>query len=129
MLNVYFLLNYFSKPNKTQKVIINGKMWDYVPDWIEIIAFVFWSSVFSFFFFFFGFHAFQGVMRLRFMHYSWTVATFVDFSTVNSAPVHCSRIYKFHFSATFSLKIGPTALFTHLKIILLQCFQFLVLAK
>ena len=28
------------------------------------------------------------------------------------------------FSAIFSLKMGPTTLFTHLKIILLQCFQF-----
>ena len=30
------------------------------------------------------------------------------------------------FSVKFSLKLGPTILFTHLKIILLQCFQFLV---
>ena len=30
--------------------------------------------------------------------------------------------HKLHFSATFSLKMGPAALFTHLKIILLQCF-------
>ena len=28
------------------------------------------------------------------------------------------------FLATFSLKMGPTVLFTHLKIISLQCFQF-----
>ena len=34
--------------------------------------------------------------------------------------------HKLHFLSTFSLKIGPTALFTHLKIILLQYFQFLV---
>ena len=32
--------------------------------------------------------------------------------------------YKLHFLSTFSLKIGSTVLFTHLKIILLQCFQF-----
>ena len=48
----------------------------------------------------------------------------VDFSTVNSAFVHYSRTHKFHFSTIFSLKMGSTALFTHLKIILLQCFQF-----
>ena len=36
------------------------------------------------------------------------------------------RSHKLHFSATFSLKMGPTVLFTHLKIILLQCFQFSV---
>ena len=37
--------------------------------------------------------------------------------TVHPCTVHES--YKFHFSITFSLKIGSTALFTHLKIILL----------
>ena len=45
---------------------------------------------------------------------------------VNSASVHCSWTHKFHFSVNFSLKMGLTALFTHLKIILLQCFQFSV---
>ena len=54
------------------------------------------------------------------------VAALVDFLSVNSAFVHCSWTHKFHFLTTFSLKIGPTILFTHLKIILLQCFQFSV---
>ena len=36
--------------------------------------------------------------------------------------VYCLWIYKFHFSVTFLLKISPTVLFTHLKIILLQYF-------
>ena len=45
-------------------------------------------------------------------------------STVNSAQIYCLRTHIFHFSATFLLKTGPTILFTHLKIILLQCFQF-----
>ena len=44
-------------------------------------------------------------------------------STVNSALVYCSQTHKFHFSTTFSLKMDPTILFTHLKIILLQCFS------
>ena len=48
-----------------------------------------------------------------------------DFST-NFQPhmglVHCSQTHKFHFLATFSLKIDSTKLFTHLKIILLQYF-------
>ena len=39
-----------------------------------------------------------------------------------SCTVH--EIHKLHFLAIFSLKIGFTALFTHLKIILLQYFQF-----
>ena len=34
--------------------------------------------------------------------------------------------HKSQFSATFSLKMGLTILFTYLKIILLQCFQFSV---
>ena len=38
-------------------------------------------------------------------------------------PVYCLGTYKFYFSATFSLKISPTVLFTHLKIILLQYFS------
>ena len=42
--------------------------------------------------------------------------------TVHGCTVH--RSHKFHFSVTFSLKIGPTVLFTYLKIISLQCFQF-----
>ena len=45
-------------------------------------------------------------------------------SSVNNAFVHCSCTHKFHFSTTFSLKMGLATLFTHLKIILLQCFQF-----
>ena len=61
------------------------------------------KSAFSLFFFFFK-------------------PAFVDFSTVNSAFVYCSRTHKLHFSATFSLKMGHTVLFTYLKINLLQCF-------
>ena len=56
----------------------------------------------------------------------WTVAVKFDFSIFFSQSVHivhCSWIYKFHFSAIFSLKMGPTVLFTHLKIILLQYFS------
>ena len=45
-------------------------------------------------------------------------------STMNSAQMHCLRTHTFHFSATFLLKMGPIILFTHLKIILLQCFHF-----
>ena len=48
----------------------------------------------------------------------------VNFSTVNSVSVHCSRTHKYYFLTTFSLKMGLTTLFIHLKIILLQCFQF-----
>ena len=37
--------------------------------------------------------------------------------------VYCLWTHKFHFSVTFLLQMGPTVLFTHLKIILLQCFS------
>ena len=80
--------------------------------------------LFFIFYLFFFFSRVSGVMQLLFMHCLWTIAANVDFFTVNSAPVHCSWTRKFYFSATFSLKIGPTVLFTHLKNILLQYFQF-----
>ena len=54
------------------------------------------------------------------------IAEKFDFSTHFQPHVglmHCSRTHKFHFSASFSLKMGLTVLFTHLKIILLQCFS------
>ena len=57
---------------------------------------------------------------------------FEHFMTVVSHQwIQCTvyETHKLFFSATFSLKISPTVLFTHLKIILLQYFQFLVLSK
>ena len=44
----------------------------------------------------------------------------VDFSTVNSASIHCLRTHKYQILTIFSLKIGLIALFTHLQIILLR---------
>ena len=44
-------------------------------------------------------------------------------SSVNSAFVHCSWTHKFHFLATFSLKMSHTTLFTHLKIIFVTVFS------
>ena len=38
--------------------------------------------------------------------------------------MHCSRDLQVRVSTNFSLKLGLTVLFTYLKIILLQCFQF-----
>ena len=75
-----------------------------------------------FFFFFFFFHAF------------WQNAVTVHYCSMNSnrkcwlfcrkqCIMYCSWTHKFYFLATFSLKMGPTVLFTHLKIILLQWFQ------
>ena len=72
--------------------------------WIEIIH----SCVFNF---------------TRFPFFSFQPQHLIK-SSVNSAFVHCSWTHKFHFLATFSLKMGLTTLFVHLKIILLQYFQF-----
>ena len=52
---------------------------------------------------------------------SLTFLTFFFSQSVHG--VHYLWIHKFHFSATFSLKMSPTVLFTHLKIILLQYFS------
>ena len=77
--------------------------------------------VLPFFCFFFSFLAcVSGGLRLLFN---------VDFSTVNSVfmyCMYCSRTHKYHFLTIFLLKIGSMVLFTHLKFILLQCFQFSV---
>ena len=71
------------------------------------------------------FCASQHVYVSPFFFFFFLVEKF-DFSTnfqPHVSPVHCSWTHKFHFSATFSLKMSPTILFTHLKIILLQCFS------
>ena len=80
---------------------------------------VYWSCVFLQFFFSRVF----GGMRLLFMHCCINSNRKCWLFPMNSAFVHCSWTYKFHFLATFSLKMGHTVLFTHLKIILLQWFQ------
>ena len=38
--------------------------------------------------------------------------------------MHCSQIHKFYFSATFSLKMGLTVLFTHFTVFFSFQFQF-----
>ena len=68
---------------------------------------------------------------LCFFFFFFFKLAFVDFFMVNIAPMHCLRTHKLQFLVIFSLKIGHTVLFTHLKIISLQCFyfQFSVSAK
>ena len=61
--------------------------------------------------------------RLLFMNSSRTFLTFRHFYYISGSQ-YCSWSHKYHFSTTFLLKMCPTILFTHLKIILLQCFQF-----
>ena len=62
-------------------------------------------------------------MRIRFFFLSFKSQLLIK-SSVNSISVHCSQTHKLHFSVTFSLKMSSTILFTHLKIISLQYFQF-----
>ena len=57
---------------------------------------------------------------------SWIVPANVDYSIVNSASLNCLQIHKYHFLTISSLKMDPTVLFKHLKVILLKCFQFSV---
>ena len=76
-------------------------------DWVESHVCVL-CCVFSFFFFFF-----IGSNRTFWPSQPWTV---------HGCTVHES--HKFHFLATFSLKMDPTALFTHLKIFHYSVFSF-----
>ena len=76
--------------------------------------------------FFFFLHVFQAniftihsLLWLLFMNSSHNIWLFLWIVH----DVYCSRTHKFYFLTTFSLKMGPTVLFTHLKIILLQYFS------
>ena len=80
------------------------------------------TSAFCFFFFFFFFTRF-GKTRLLFMYCSMNSNNKCWLFCSKQCIMYCSWTHKFHFLATFSLKMGPTLLFTHLKIILLQWFQ------
>ena len=91
-------------------------------------AFAFAFTFLHFFFFFFfpaAAHSIRG-QRLLFI---WTVAGncwLFNFFYQFCDPWTVHGTHKSHFWVTFSLKLGPTLLFTYLKIILLQCFQFSV---
>ena len=102
-------------------------LWSWVLVWIAFkLRLRFGEAAFSFFsfFFFFFFSRVFGGLRLLFNEQCMNSSHKCWLFPVNSASVHCLWTHKFHFSATFSLKMGLTALFTHLKIILLQRFQF-----
>ena len=93
--------------------------------WIHVMFIAFGvSCVFSFFFLLQ--HAFQGDKRLLFMNSSSIFLTFQPLFI--SLWVLCTtyETHKLHFSVILSLKMGLTTIFIHLKIILLQCFQFSV---
>ena len=91
----------------------------YVPVWIERFSL---NPALRFSSFFFAFTRFRE--ETKFTVYETNV-------TVHALFRYCSRsihgTYS-HFIQKKILKMGPTVLFTHLKIILLQCFQFSVSA-
>ena len=100
-----------------------------VPVWIRQIRYLRFPLLHFPFSLFFFFCTRNWRQRLLFMYYAWTVAENFDFSAIFStsvSPCTVHRTHKFHFSATFSSKMGPTVLFTYFKIILLQYFQFSV---
>ena len=91
-----------------------------------------------FFFFFFLFFLLETRISRGTQYCQWVMCTVhgthylfdrqIFHRNVSHQWVSCT-VYETHkplFSATFSLKIGSMALFTHLKFILLQCFQFSV---
>ena len=67
---------------------------------------------------------FAATVHARYINSSCKVWFFLLFFFSESVhTVYYLWTHKFHFSTIFSLKIGPTILFTHLKIILLQYFS------
>ena len=83
-------------------------------DW-DYCAYVFWVSRFLFFFF------------LKRMNSNTTVHAHGFIVQETKCTVH--RTYDYFIPKKKILKMGPTTLFTYLKIILLQCFQFSVFSK
>ena len=91
-------------------VSIQSALYHIVCVWIPRSRLCFAFHAFSLFFFFFFFFWFSPQLLTS------------QLCTVYPYTVHGS--HKLHFSVTLSPKMGPTALFTYLKIISLQCFQF-----
>ena len=75
----------------------------------------------------FGYWWKSSVLHLRFLLlFFFLDAHFCGCDVFPVGLVHCSQDLQTSFLLKLSLKMDLTALFTYLKIILLQCFQFLV---
>ena len=85
-------------------------------------AFGVWRLRFSFFFFLARIYETAVTVHVLFNEQQQQSLTFLFFSQ-SVHIVYCLRTHKFYFSTTFSLKMSPTILFTHFKIILLQYFS------
>ena len=92
------------------------------PRYFCVLRFASFFSFFLFFFFFLFYMRFRLSGDKQTVEYCLALFFFTFLSI--SGSVHCSWTHKFHFLSIFSLKMGPTALFIHLKIILLQYFKF-----
>ena len=87
-----------------------------VPVWIQRKRWILRSVFLLFFFFSFSFTCLREETKFI-VHCSRTVPVLFTY---------CSWDPQSLYSEKNILKIGPTILFTYLKIILLQCFQFLI---
>ena len=86
------------------------------------------SFAFFLFFFFVGTRLRRqtAIVHALFMNSSRTIWLFLPFSAHQWVLWIVQENHKSHFSITFSLKMGLIVLFTYLKIVLLQYFQFSV---
>ena len=92
-----------------------------MPVWSRLIAGLCFEFHVSFFFFFFFFFQHVRTVAAPFMH--------TDSLCGRQSPLFTGPTGTFLRKKKEILKMGPKALFTHLKIILLQCFQFSVFSK
>ena len=112
----------YNSTTQKSKLSVETNITLYSLGWVWIARLAFGVCVFPLFFFW---HAFVS-LRLLFIYCSMNsnckVWLFYFFSQ-SMHIVYCLWTHKFHFSATFLLKMGLTVLFTYLKIILLQYFS------
>ena len=126
-MNTKFLINCFLYKSYKTNIKISLHL---VSVWICVCVCAFARFVFSPFYFL----KFFLLVLMNSNHYcSCTLLHCVgDKITIHELFMHCSHIIygtHNHFIHKKILKMDPTELFTHLKIILLQCFQFLVFSK
>ena len=98
-ISLSFCFSFEKRPTICSKMLLTWQEFDLI--WFFILLFFFWEERFTWL-----------------CTVQWV-----------SSLVHCLRDLQTSFSVKISLKMGLTALFTHLKNILLQCFKFLVFSR
>ena len=91
-----------------------GILWYHLFGWMHSSDRLVWAETYVYVLF----HLFL------FLSFFFSGPQLLTLSIVNSTYMYCSRSHKLHFLTIFLLKMGLTTLFTHLKIISLQYFQF-----